>query len=139
MDIFVGNYKQLITNKMQWMARKLRCYNDPCSIICWANAMVSLKGLLLYAPGNSADPHAPTSFRLCLLLISQNLSIFHAMPNLSMQAPTITQQSGANLNQRISIQRPRQRLSSPVLRVILSLLLPKLIRKLISLYAKMSL
>ena len=26
--------------------------------MCWANAMASLKGLLLYAPGNSADPHA---------------------------------------------------------------------------------
>jgi len=56
MEIFVANYNQLITNKMQWMARELRYYNDPGSIMNWTYAMASLKNLLLSVPGNSAGP-----------------------------------------------------------------------------------
>jgi len=56
MDRFVLHYNQLLTNKMQWMAQKLRYYNDPVSIINWASAMASLKHLLLCQPENASVP-----------------------------------------------------------------------------------
>ena len=46
-DLSAVNYKNHISNKLVWMSRQLRHFNDPVSIIHWANAMRSGQDLLL--------------------------------------------------------------------------------------------
>ena len=46
-DLSAVNYKSHISNKLVWMSRQLRHFNDPVSIIHWANAIRSVKDLLL--------------------------------------------------------------------------------------------
>ena len=66
-----------VMNKMIWMSRQLRNYNDNVSIIQWANAIATLKNLLLPTPISHKQTNAESS--QLLLTISNTTNCTHTI------------------------------------------------------------
>ena len=66
-----------VMNKMLWMSRQLRNYNDNVSIIQWANAIATLKNLLLPTPISHNQTNGESS--QLLLSISSTSNCTHTI------------------------------------------------------------
>ena len=79
-------YNHHIMNKMLWMSRQLRNYNDNVSIINWGNAMAVLKSLLLNSPSSH---HQARLQPLPQLTLSPGLKCTQTFLPSSRPAPTL--------------------------------------------------